>query len=229
MKPVADWSSSAPRLFFRGTIQVDRSFRFQPQDSTSISIISDIFPCEMEDSTEYMSLRADLPLLCSSPTDTLTHTNRTTFTHSSSAPHALSLEHRQSAFRSNAKAGFVISKIEEVLESMIDCFLKDGKELVIELKSNRKGGSATSSNAETKQRKTSGITSVRFPGKSEHEVWKFSKLFLYVFFLWFKLIWLQRFCCVFSSSLMKHWHQDPCPRKETFSTKILSSSRSKSL
>lgn len=69
-------------------------------------------------------------------------------------------------------AGAVITKIEDIIESMLDCILNEGKELVINLKTCRRSpgraGGATSGGSRMS-------TAIRFPNKSPKQVWKFSR------------------------------------------------------
>jgi hypothetical protein len=76
----------------------------------------------------------------------------------------------------NAQAGSVISKIEDILEQVLDCVIDEKKELVLCLKprvrSGRKfpnTGSGAIKICSAKEART-----VRFPGRTAQEAWKFS-------------------------------------------------------
>lgn len=76
------------------------------------------------------------------------------------------------------QAGVVISKIEVILEAMVDCIIKEKKELTIHLK--RRGqpsledsGSAMKGNRRLRRSK---IGKISFPSKNPQEAWKFSML-----------------------------------------------------
>lgn len=71
----------------------------------------------------------------------------------------------------------LINRIESIFESIADCILAEGKELVIPLKSRqRQGGQVhdllTGTIVDVQDTVTRDIT---FPGKTPHEAWKFSK------------------------------------------------------
>lgn len=71
------------------------------------------------------------------------------------------------------QVGAVISKIEDIFESIADCILEDGKELVIELKSRSKSKAKVEDDGgDGTRRRTIKIT---FPSRNQREAWKFSK------------------------------------------------------
>lgn len=77
----------------------------------------------------------------------------------------------------NWQAGSVISKIEDILEQVVDCIIYGNKELVLHFKSRTRPGNGVldvgsgairiSSMAETR--------TIRFPGRTAQEAWKFSR------------------------------------------------------
>lgn len=85
-------------------------------------------------------------------------------------------------------AGVVISKIEDIFESIADCMLGEKKELTIKLKSRTRREEMTGENQDENQ--TSDETSARkkrpkdlfrnitFPSKSPQEAWKFSEFII---------------------------------------------------
>jgi meiotic recombination protein SPO11 len=86
----------------------------------------------------------------------------------------------QEAPRNNTfQAGEVITKIEDIFESLLDCIINEKKFLVLHIKSRARDGrhniDATTGairnagNVETKE--------ITFPGKNQKEAWKFSKCF----------------------------------------------------
>jgi hypothetical protein len=73
-----------------------------------------------------------------------------------------------------SQAGCVVSKIEDILENMIDCISGEKKELVIHLKPRFKQVPSSVHQAMRHIPNTKSRT-VRFPGKTLQEAWKFSK------------------------------------------------------
>ncbi|KAL5313601.1 hypothetical protein ACEPPN_018022 [Leptodophora sp. 'Broadleaf-Isolate-01'] len=72
------------------------------------------------------------------------------------------------------QVGAVISKIEDIFESIADCILEDGKELVIELKSRSKSKAKVEDDGgDGTRRRTIKIT---FPSRNQREAWKFTAL-----------------------------------------------------
>ncbi|OBT82498.1 hypothetical protein VE02_09128 [Pseudogymnoascus sp. 03VT05] len=97
----------------------------------------------------------------------------------SSKYHADSQAISQGAPRNNnSQAGVVITKIEDIFESLLDCIINKKKCLVLHIKSrgnNRRqtidaatGGIRNTENVETKE--------ITFPGKTQKEAWKFAAL-----------------------------------------------------
>ena len=74
------------------------------------------------------------------------------------------------------QAGAVITKIEDIFESMASCILQEGKELVIPLKSRpRKQKTANEAGSPRNYRQPKTETkNITFPSKSPKEAWKFS-------------------------------------------------------
>jgi meiotic recombination protein SPO11 len=70
------------------------------------------------------------------------------------------------------QAGAIISKIEDIFESIADSILNQKQEMVMRLKIRRKPGvqSIAAQNASVKS-----LYDVKFPSKSPREAWKFSE------------------------------------------------------
>lgn len=78
---------------------------------------------------------------------------------------------------SNPNAGLVISKIEDIIEKMLDCLIDDHKEIFIELKANRGRKPHTAHVlSDPPQHHSRSMTRLRFPAKTPQEAWKFSRL-----------------------------------------------------
>ena len=78
--------------------------------------------------------------------------------------------------RPSNQAGAVISKIEDIFESIADCLLDEKKELVIRLKTRGKPGTHIHDllTSTIKSLPTSEARTIKFPSKSPQEAWKFS-------------------------------------------------------
>jgi hypothetical protein len=76
----------------------------------------------------------------------------------------------------NVHSGDVISKIEDMLQHMVECIIGEKKELVLHLKSRMKPGDEVLDEASgaVKCSPTMETRTIRFPGKSAQEAWKFS-------------------------------------------------------
>ncbi|KAH8796899.1 Spo11/DNA topoisomerase VI subunit A [Hyaloscypha sp. PMI_1271] len=74
--------------------------------------------------------------------------------------------------------GAVITKIEDIFESITDCILDEGKELVIPLKSRAKKKNAANKDDSTQVNRSSNteMRNITFPSKSPQEAWKFTAL-----------------------------------------------------
>ncbi|KAE9364749.1 DNA topoisomerase IV, alpha subunit [Stipitochalara longipes BDJ] len=74
--------------------------------------------------------------------------------------------------------GVVITKIEDIFESIADCILNEGKELVILLKSRPKNKIVANQDDSSSINKCLGSESrkITFPSKSPREAWKFTAL-----------------------------------------------------
>jgi meiotic recombination protein SPO11 len=70
------------------------------------------------------------------------------------------------------QAGAVISKIEDIFQSIADSILLQKQELVIHLRHRQKPGYQ---NIVAKNGSAKGLYEVRFPSKSPQEAWKFSE------------------------------------------------------
>ena len=99
---------------------------------------------------------------------------------SSPADHTHRLDVSQGYPRSNnIQAGAVITKIEDIFESLLDCIINEKKCLALHLKSRGRYGRQTldantgairnKSNAEAKE--------ITFPGKTQKDAWKFGEHF----------------------------------------------------
>ncbi|TAQ87210.1 hypothetical protein B7494_g4466 [Chlorociboria aeruginascens] len=76
------------------------------------------------------------------------------------------------------QAGLVISKIEDIFESMTDCLLENGKEFTIRLKTRRKSGMQAhdTDNGTIRSLPNSKTRAITFPSKNSKEAWKFTVL-----------------------------------------------------
>lgn len=76
----------------------------------------------------------------------------------------------------STQAGAIISKIEDIFESIVDSVLEEKKELVIRLKTRKRPRAKLSMAAKGTDSPTNEETrAVRFPSKNPQEAWKFSK------------------------------------------------------
>jgi hypothetical protein len=77
----------------------------------------------------------------------------------------------------NTQSGSVISKIEDILQQMVDCIIDEKKELVVHLRSRTRSGNEILDVASgaTKNSATMEARTIRFPGRTAQEAWKFSK------------------------------------------------------
>lgn len=73
----------------------------------------------------------------------------------------------------SSQAGAVISKIEDVFESIADCVLEEKKEMVIRLKMRKRSGSKAPTAGESFE--NDQTRAVKFPSKNPQEAWKFSE------------------------------------------------------
>jgi meiotic recombination protein SPO11 len=75
------------------------------------------------------------------------------------------------------QAGAVITKIEDIFESIADCILDDGKELMIPLKSRTRNKNTANQDDSTKANRSlnSEARSITFPNRSPQEAWKFGR------------------------------------------------------
>lgn len=78
--------------------------------------------------------------------------------------------------RINPQAGHVISKIEDILESIINCLIEGQSQLVIPLKKRPKPYKEPTIRdmSQIRNRPGTETTTISFPGKTQHEAWKFS-------------------------------------------------------
>jgi hypothetical protein len=78
-----------------------------------------------------------------------------------------------------SQVGVVITKIEDIFESITGCILDEGKELVIPLKSRPKKKKKKIANRDDGTQVNEGVStearSITFPSKSPQEAWKFSE------------------------------------------------------
>ena len=77
----------------------------------------------------------------------------------------------------NSQAGAVISKIEDIFESIAGCILDEKKKVVIKLKTRARQSAKVrdSTTGAIKSLPDDATTTVKFPSKSPKEAWKFSK------------------------------------------------------
>jgi meiotic recombination protein SPO11 len=75
------------------------------------------------------------------------------------------------------QAGAVINKIEDIFESIADCIIDEGKELVIPLKSRPKIKNIANKEHSTRANRVPKIEArnITFPSRSPQEAWKFSR------------------------------------------------------
>ena len=76
------------------------------------------------------------------------------------------------------QTGMVITKIEDIFESIAECILDEKKELVIQLKSRVKTENQASHHESVvaKKKARSDVRNITFPSRSPQEAWKFSRL-----------------------------------------------------
>lgn len=74
-----------------------------------------------------------------------------------------------------SQTGRVITKIENIFESIADCILNQEKELVISLKSRPKCKSRDSEESISSSKPNPEIKNITFPSRSPQEAWKFSE------------------------------------------------------
>jgi meiotic recombination protein SPO11 len=106
------------------------------------------------------------------------------------------------------QVGAVITKIEDIFESIADCILEEGKELVIPLKTRPRKKNIANDDGSTQVNKGSSVEarSITFPSKSPQEAWKFSKRMACDIGPW--LTRIQLHFSGYWSSLMKHLSQE---------------------
>lgn len=75
----------------------------------------------------------------------------------------------------NMQSGSVISKIEDILQQTVDCII-DEKELVLHLRPRVRSGNEVldAANGAVKSSATMEARTIRFPGRTAQEAWKFS-------------------------------------------------------
>lgn len=120
----------------------------------------------------------DKTLLAYSPYDKLISQNQlgTLFPEDHTDSQAIS----QGAPRNNnSQAGEVITKIEDIFESLLDCIIDEKKCLVLHIKSRAKNGRQALHAATRAIRNTGTVETkeITFPGKTQKEAWKFGKCF----------------------------------------------------
>jgi len=78
--------------------------------------------------------------------------------------------------RLNMQSGSVISKIEDILQQMVDCITDEKKELVLYLKPRIRSGVEVldAASGAIKSSATTEARTIRFPGRTAQEAWKFS-------------------------------------------------------
>ncbi|KFY59834.1 hypothetical protein V496_05518 [Pseudogymnoascus sp. VKM F-4515 (FW-2607)] len=77
----------------------------------------------------------------------------------------------------NFQAGAVITKIEDIFESLFDCIKNEEKSFILHIKSRGKNGRQTLDTATGVIRNTGNVETkeITFPGKTQSEAWKFGK------------------------------------------------------
>lgn len=77
----------------------------------------------------------------------------------------------------NLQAGEVITKIEDIFESLLDCIINEKKCLVLHIKSRRNNGRQTLDAITGAIGNTGNIEAkeITFPGKTQKEAWKFGE------------------------------------------------------
>lgn len=126
----------------------------------------------------YQDASSDRLLLHNSPYDKLISQNQLNV--SSQQNHADSQLISQGAPRNNnLQAGEVITKIEDIFESLLDRIINEKKCLVLHIKSRGKKGGQTLDAATGAIRNTRNVEAkeITFPGKTQKEAWKFGKCF----------------------------------------------------
>lgn len=94
--------------------------------------------------------------------------------------HADNSDVAQGARRNNNfQAGEVITKIEDIFESLLDCIINEKKCLVLHIKSRARNSRHTIDAATGAIKNTGNVETkeITFPGKTQKEAWKFSKCF----------------------------------------------------
>ncbi|OBT91378.1 hypothetical protein VE01_10591, partial [Pseudogymnoascus verrucosus] len=125
----------------------------------------------------YQDASSDRLLLHNSPYDKLISQNQLNV--SSQQNHADSQLISQGAPRNNnLQAGEVITKIEDIFESLLDRIINEKKCLVLHIKSRGKKGGQTLDAATGAIRNTRNVETkeITFPGKTQKEAWKFAAL-----------------------------------------------------
>jgi hypothetical protein len=76
----------------------------------------------------------------------------------------------------NMQSGRVISKIEDILQQMVDCIIDEKKELVLYLRPRVRSGNEVldAARGAIKSSATMEARTIRFPGRTAQEAWKFS-------------------------------------------------------
>ncbi|KFX89885.1 hypothetical protein O988_08440 [Pseudogymnoascus sp. VKM F-3808] len=78
----------------------------------------------------------------------------------------------------NFQAGEVLTKIEDIFESLLDCIINEKKSLVLHIKSRARNGRHTIDAATGAIRNAGNVETkeITFPGKTQKEAWKFTAL-----------------------------------------------------
>jgi meiotic recombination protein SPO11 len=115
-------------------------------------------------------------LLSNLPTRELTHQNATGDIFPPYAPTILDRATNLNVPDPNI-AGAVITKIEDIIESIAESILDEKKEMVIRLKTRKKAGMQVhdSNTGTIENLQDDQMKSIRFPSKSPREAWKFSE------------------------------------------------------
>lgn len=116
------------------------------------------------------------PLLSNSPSSKLISLDKKGTSRTSNAAGSTDLTTPSSFVpRVNIRSGDIISKIEDILQHVVDCIIDEKKELVLHLKPRMRPGNEVldAASGVIKYSTIMEVRTVRFPGKTTREAWKF--------------------------------------------------------
>lgn len=118
----------------------------------------------------------DNSLLSHSPNDKLISRNQPAASSTEDHTNGPAIPQRAVKYN-NFQAGAVITKIEDIFESLLDSIINEKDCLVLHIKSRGKNGRQTLDAATGVIRNTENVEAkeITFPGKTQNEAWKFSK------------------------------------------------------